>query len=264
MMVLKIGGSMADNAGNLASDIAQLVAQKEQIILVHGGGPQVTALEKATGREPKYIMSKEGFKSRHTDEDTIQNFVMAVGGRVNTSLVRTLRKAGVNAVGISGISGIIAAKRKMLISVENGKEKLIRNDYSGKIKSIDATPLLALLEKGFVPIVAPIALGEEFESLNVDGDRAAAAIASKLSAGKLLLFTDVEGFYANFPNDLVSSAKQSGIPEFQKKASAGMKRKLVAADEALSGGVAEVIMCSGLKEKPITSALTGGGTHFTK
>lgn len=252
---------MADKAAALAFDIAQL---KEQFVIVHGGGPQVTALEKATGREPRYILSKEGFKSRHTDLQTMQNFVMAVGGGVNISLVQQLRKAGVKAVGVSGASGIILAKRKTLISHENGKEKLIRDDYSGKIKSIDAAPLQALLSAGFVPVVSPIALGEEFEALNVDGDRAAAAIASKLGAAKLLLFTDVEGFFANFPNDLVSTAKQSEIAGFQSKASAGMKRKLVAADEALSGGVPEVIMCSGLKEQPVSSALAGNGTHFSK
>ena len=100
--------------------------------------------------------------------------------------------------------------------------------------------------------------------MNVDGDRAAAAIAGKLGAEKLVLFTDVEGFFLNFPNDLVRSARQQDIVGFQKKASAGMKRKLVAADEALSGGVQEVIICSGMVEKPLESALSGNGTHITK
>ena len=263
MLVLKIGGSMADRAAQLAADIAKL-SQSEKFVIVHGGGPQVTSLEKSLGREQTYIYSKEGFKSRHTDAQTMQNFVMAVGGGVNSSLVSQLRKAGVNAIGVSGASGIVLAKRKTLVSYENGKEKMIRDDYSGKINEIDATPLQALLSAGFVPVIAPIAQGEEFEPLNVDGDRAAAAIAGALKAEKLLLFTDVEGFYANFPNDLVASAKQADIAEFQKKASAGMKRKLVAADEALSGGIPEVIMCSGLKEKPVSSALAGGGTHFSR
>ena len=261
MMVIKIGGSMADNAGNLAQDMAML---SEKIVIVHGGGPQATALEKATGREPRYIISKEGFKSRHTDGQTMQNFVMAVGGGVNISLVQQLRKAGVKAVGVSGASGIILAKRKTLVSFENGKEKMVRDDCSGKISSIDAAPLLALLHAGFVPVVSPIALGEEFEALNVDGDRAAAAIAGKLGAEKLVLFTDVEGFFANFPDDLVGRASAADIAGFQKKATAGMKRKLVAAGEGLSAGVQEVIMCSGLKETPISNALAGGGTHFRK
>jgi [amino group carrier protein]-L-2-aminoadipate 6-kinase len=263
MLVLKIGGSMADNAANLAADIASLFSSGEKVVLVHGGGPQVSALERAAGREPRYIFSRDGFKSRHTDAETMQNFVMAVGGGVNSSLVRTLRKAGVNAVGVSGSSGIVHAKRKILISVENGKERMVRDDYSGKITRIDASPLLALLGQGFVPIVAPIALGEEFEPLNVDGDRAAAAIAARLGAQKLVLFTDVEGYFRNFPNDLVGKATQSEIAEFQKGASAGMKRKLVATSEALAGGVPEVIICSGTREKPATSALAGGGTHFT-
>jgi len=255
---------MADKAQELAGDIAALGASGEKFVIVHGGGPQVTALERATGREPKYILSKEGFKSRHTDEETMRNFVMAVGGGVNTLLVQQLRKNGVNAVGVSGASGILLAKRKTLISHENGKEKLVRDDYSGRIKEANPAPLQALLSAGFVPVVAPIALGEEFEALNVDGDRAAAAIAAKLGAQKLVLFTDVEGYFANFPNDLVATAKQSDITAFQKGASAGMKRKLVAADEALTGGVPEVIMCSGLKDKPVSAAMNGGGTHFTR
>ncbi|MCX6772716.1 MAG: [LysW]-aminoadipate kinase, partial [Candidatus Micrarchaeota archaeon] len=251
MLVLKIGGSMADKAGPLAIDIAGI---KEQFIIVHGGGPQTTALEKATGREPRYIFSKEGFKSRYTDTETMQNFVMAVGGGVNVMLVQQLRKAGVNAVGVSGTSGIIHAKRKTLISYENGKEKMIRDDHSGKIGRIDIAPLRALLSAGFVPVVAPIALGEEFEALNVDGDRAAAAIAGALKAERLILFTDVEGYFRNFPRDLVTTAKNADIAGFQAGASAGMKRKLVAAGEALAAGVTEVIMCSGLKEKPVSSA----------
>jgi [amino group carrier protein]-L-2-aminoadipate 6-kinase len=262
MLVMKIGGSVADKADALAKDIASLVKNGEKIVLVHGGGPQVTALERASGREPKYIFSRGGFKSRHTDAETMQNFVMAVGGGVNSSLVLQLRKTGVNAFGASGTSGIIFAKRKILVSVENGKERMVRDDYSGKITRIDDAPLLALLEKGLVPIVAPIALGEEFEPLNVDGDRAAAAIAAKLGAGKLMLFTDVEGYFRDFPNGLVAKATQSEIAEFQKGASSGMKRKLVATSEALAGGVSEVIICCGTREKPATSALAGGGTHF--
>lgn len=260
-IVVKVGGSIAGNPSAIASDIARF---NGKMVIVHGGGPQATSLDLAMGREPRYIYSKEGFKSRLTDEQTMQNFVMAVGGGVNTALVRQLRKAGVNAVGICSASGVVLAKRKTLISYENGKERLIRDDYSGKITKIEPAALLALLEKGFVPVVPHIALGEEFESLNVDGDRAAAAIAGTLGAGKVVFFTDVEGFYRNFPNDLVSSARQSDIPEFQKKASAGMKRKLVAVGEALSAGVQEVIMCSGLKERPLSAALAGGGTHFTK
>lgn len=264
MLVVKIGGSMADNASAVARDIASLVASGQKVVVVHGGGPQVTALERATGREPSYIYSKEGFKSRHTDLQTMQNFVMAVGGGVNSSLTLSLRKAGVNAVGISAASGIVIAKRKILVSYENGKERMVRDDYSGKIIRADPAPLLALLERGITPVVAPIAQGEEFEPLNVDGDRLAAAIAGALHAGRLILFTDVEGYFRNFPNDLVQRATEADISEFQKGAAAGMKRKLVAVSEALAAGVPDAIICSGLKEAPLSSAMAGGGTHFSK
>lgn len=264
MLVLKIGGSMADSAGNLAKDIAALSKSGERIVLVHGGGPQVTALERALGREPSYIYSKEGFKSRHTDELTIQNFVMAVGGAVNCSLVRLLRKNGVDAVGLSGTSGVLFAKRKILVSYENGKERMVRDDYSGKLTRIGIEPINALLSQGMVPVIAPIALGEENEPLNVDGDRAAAALAAALGAQKLILFTDVDGYFRNFPNDLAQRATQGEIALFQKTASAGMKRKLVAVSEALSGGVPEAIITSGLRESPLSAALEGAGTHFAK
>jgi len=252
---------MAEKSDALAEDIAKL---KEQLVIVHGGGAQATALEKLSGREPQYIYSKEGFKTRRTDKHVMDSFVMASGGGLNTRLVQILRKHGVNAAGICSGSGIVLAKRKTLISHENGKEKLIRDDYSGKIQKIDPTLLKLLLSAGYVPVIPHIGMGEEFESLNVDGDRAAAAIAGKLGAEKVVLFTDVDGYFRNFPNDLVQTAKQSDIPEFQKGASAGMKRKLVAVDEALSAGVKEVIICSGLKENPVSAALNGGGTHFTK
>jgi acetylglutamate/LysW-gamma-L-alpha-aminoadipate kinase len=264
MLVLKIGGSMADSAGNLVKDIASLSKSGERIVLVHGGGPQVTSLERACGREPAYIYSKEGFKSRHTDEKTIQNFVMAVGGGVNSSLVRLLRKSGVNAAGLSGTSGVLFAKRKILISYENGKEIMVRDDFSGKLSRIGIEPINALVSHGMVPVIAPIAIGEEFEPLNVDGDRAAAALASALGAQKLILFTDVDGYFRNFPNDLVQKATLGEIADFQKTASAGMKRKLIAVSEALSAGVPEAIICSGKKEFPLTSALAGAGTHFAK
>src|SRR3989344_8029944 len=109
MLVLKIGGSMAEKSDALAEDIAKL---KEQLVIVHGGGAQATALEKLSGREPQYIYSKEGFKTRRTDKHVMDSFVMASGGGLNTRLVQILRKHGVNAAGICSGSGIVLAKRK--------------------------------------------------------------------------------------------------------------------------------------------------------
>jgi len=261
ILVVKIGGSIASKAQNLAAELATC---GQQAVLVHGGGPQASALSLATNNPPRYLMSPEGFKSRYTDAKTMENFVMAVGGGVNSSLVQLLCSKGAKAIGISGASAIIRAKRKTLRAVENGREKIIRDDYSGKIISVDAAPLRLLLDNGYLPVVAPIALGEEFEALNVDGDRAAAAIANALGAKTLLLFTDVEGFYTNFPNGLLKAATSAQIPGLQKSATGGMKRKLVAAQEALGGSVEKVVIASGIIASPITSALAGNGTHFAK
>lgn len=263
MLVLKIGGSMAEKAGSLIAELALLHHKGEKFVIVHGGAQQVSELERKLGREPSYVMSKEGFKSRHVDGQTLQNSVMAFG-MVNGSLISMLKKHGMNAVGILGASSVLSAKRKILVAVEEGKEKVIRDNFSGKITKVDTKLLASLLNSGFVPVIAPVAMGEEHELLNVDGDRAAAEIAGALRAERLMLFTDVEGYFRNFPNDLVSTAKQSDIEAFQSHASAGMKRKLVAVGEALELGVPEVIISSGLKENPVGAALNGGGTHFTK
>ncbi len=259
ILVIKIGGSISEKADVIANEIPNV---KEQVVVVHGEGPQATKLEKALGRETRYIYSKSGFKSRYTDLETINNMVMA-SSSVNNSIVQKLRKNGVDALGISGTNGIILAKRKVLINYENGKETVIRDDYSGKITRIEAKILKKLLDEGITPVIAPIGVGDEFEPLNVDGDRAAAAIAAELKASKLLILTDVGGFYSNFPNGLVPSVKQNQIEAMQEKASGGMKRKLVAASEALSGSVKEVIISSGLVENPISAAISGAGTHFT-
>ena len=260
MIVVKIGGSIVEKSDALISEISQLSGG---VVVVHGEGPQTTKLQLALGRAPEYIFSPGGFKTRRTDVDTMSDLIMA-SSSVNSQLVMRLRKAGSEAVGLSGISGILFGKRKLLVSHKDGKDKIIRDDYSGKLTKVGVELLKNLVSTGITPVVTPIALGEEFEALNVDADRAAAAVASAIGADSLLLLTDVEGYYSDFPNNLVSVASYSDIEAFKRKASAGMKRKLVATGEALDGGISEVIICSGLGMTPIASAASGSGTHFRK
>ena len=103
MLVLKIGGSVAGKAGNLISELASMHKEGKKFVLVHGGAPQVSELERKLGREPRYVMSKQGFKSRHVDEQTLKSSVMAFAA-VNGSLVSMLKRHGMDAVGILGAS----------------------------------------------------------------------------------------------------------------------------------------------------------------
>jgi [amino group carrier protein]-L-2-aminoadipate 6-kinase len=262
MIVVKIGGSIFGREEKLLADAAKL---NEPFILVHGGAAETTKLAEKTGIPVEHITSPDGFKSRRTTREMMDIFLMAVGGKINKTIVARLQKLGVNAVGICGMDGrMLSAKRKILSSVEDGKTRMIRDDYTGKIERADVLLLQTLLKGGFTPVVAPITLSEESEPLNSDGDRAAAMIASALGAQKLVLLTDVDGYFANFPNDFVPKMNSGEIDERMKKATGGMKRKLVAAREALAGGVGEVIIANGMANAPLSAAISGRGTHITK
>ncbi len=268
LIIIKIGGSigtLADAPAQLSQDIAAL-SSKYEFIVVHGGASQTTRLSERLGITPKFITSPSGVKSRYTDAEAIKIFTMALRGEINANLVLALQSAGVNAIGLCGIDGkLLEAKQKTVISADGqGRQKIIRDDFTGKVEKVNVELLGSLLSAGYAPVIASLALGENNQPLNTDGDRAAAAIASALHARRLILMTDVDGYFENFPSDLASSLSRADLPDCMKNASGGMKRKLLASGEALDGGVSEVVIGNGTKEKPISSALAGAGTHITK
>ena len=125
---------------------------------------------------------------------------MAVNGKVNSSLTEQLQMLGVNAFGLCGLDGRLmqAARKASIQSVENGKRKIIRDDYTGKIENVNSELLLMLLNAGYLPVIAPVAASEKGEALNVDADRAAAMVASALKAETLILLTAGPGLMKNF------------------------------------------------------------------
>ena len=269
IIVVKIGGSIANSPADIAKDIAKL-QEKYSLVIVHGGSAQINKLCQRLNIEPKFITSPGGFKSRYTNAEVIEVYTLALSGETNTNLVMALQGTGVNAVGLSGCDGrLIEAKQKIITSVdESGKQKLIRDDYTGKIEKINGALLLMLIERGYTPVVAALAMGEH-KPLNIDGDRLAAKIACELKANTAILLTDRDGYYANFPNDLVSSVSESELEEAigsagGGKASGGMKKKLFACSEALKGGVNHIIICNGKVGEPITKAINGSGTHIKR
>jgi len=194
----------------------------------------------------------------------LEIFAMAVNGKVNTLLVEQLQMLGVNALGLSGLDGrLMAATRKDTIqSVENGKRKIIRDDYTGKIEAINAKLLSTLLDAGYLPVIAPLAVSAAGEALNVDADRAAAMVAAALQAETLVLLTAVPGLMKNFPDEstVIPHLSQQKLEEALSFAEGRMKKKVLGAQEALQGRVGKVIIADGRIENPISSALKGNGT----
>lgn len=264
LTVVKIGGTEGVDFTAICQDVAQWTSQGKPLVLVHGGSAEANALGEALGTPPRFITSPSGFTSRYTDRQTLEVFAMAVNGKVNTMLVEQLQKLGVNALGLSGLDGrLIRAERKTAIqSVENGKRKIIRDDYTGKIECVQVGLLNLLLENGYLPVIAPMAASQDGEALNVDADRAAAMVAAALQADTLVLLTAVPGLMRKFPDEstLIQSLPQRLLGEALEFAEGRMKKKVLGAQEALQGGVKQVIIADGRVSNPIANALSGNGT----
>ncbi len=257
LIVVKMGGSILKGgaSSDLVTDLAALRAE-HKLVLVHGGGAQVTQTAAKLGKQQQFIVSPEGFRSRYTDKETIEIYTMVMAGKINKQIVLALQSQGVPAVGLSGLDGLLlkAERKKRLIAVdERGRKRVIDGGYTGKLSEANAALLKFLLEKGYVPVVTPIAMSEEFEPLNVDGDRTAAFVAGALKADRLVLLTDVQGLVLKGKE--VPRISASEINEVLPNIGHGMSTKVHAALDALNQGVNEVLITSGLEKKPISSAL---------
>jgi acetylglutamate/LysW-gamma-L-alpha-aminoadipate kinase len=257
LILIKAGGNLLKDIASLelVSDLKTL-AVDHNLILVHGGGFQVTETAAKLGKEQRFVISPQGFRSRYTDKETIDIFTMVMAGKINKKLVLALESQGIPAVGLSGLDGLLlkAQRKKRLIIVdERGRKKVIDGGYTGKINEVNVNLLSSLIAQGYVPVVSPIAISEEFEPLNVDGDRAAAIIAGMLKANRLILLTDVKGLILKgkiVPKLAVAEAAAL-LPHIGK----GMSTKIHAALEALNQGVEEVLVAPGFMSNPISSAL---------
>jgi len=256
MITIKIGGSVVDNLHpSTIMDIKKFV-ESEGVVLVHGGGKEVTKVCEQLGKEIKFVTSPSGIKSRYTDKETVEIFTMVMAGRINKTIVQMLQKNGVNAIGLSGVDAkVIQAerKKKLIIINEKGRKQAIDGGYTGKIKEINSSLIKNLLEQGLTPVISPIAIGEESEFLNVDGDRAAAYVAGKIGSDKVLFITNVDGLLMD--DKLVTKLTLAEAKEIRPKIGPGMEKKILASAEALDMGVKEALIANGQKENPISSAL---------
>ncbi|MGB9674386.1 MAG: [LysW]-aminoadipate kinase [Anaerolineales bacterium] len=267
LMVVKLGGTEGVDFSAICQDVVKLRQEGKNLVLVHGGSSEANTLGEALNYPARFITSPSGYTSRYTDRKTLEIFTMAVNGKVNSFLVERLQSLGVNAIGLCGADGrLLSADRKeTVVSLENGRKRLIHDDYSGKINSVNVDLLLSLVKAGYTPVIAPLAISAKGELVNVDGDRAAAVIASALQAEMLLLLTAAPGLLRSFPDpqSLIPKLSLSTISQALEAAQGRMKKKVLGAQEALEGGVQVVIISDGRNAAPIQSALQGAGTWIT-
>ena len=265
-IVIKIGGGEGIDPTNATNEIASLVNDGHRVVFVHGGSHETNQLAEALGHPTRTITSPSGHQSRRTARRTHEIIEKAYSGKENKAVVESLRRAHIDAVGLSGIdAGLWIGSRKGAIrAVEDGRTVIIRDDLSGRVESVDDDFLNLLLDAGRVPVLTPPAVTADGVAINVDADRAAAATAAALGADELLLLSNVPGLLRDAADDntLVESVTTETIDEARSAAKGRMKNKVLAAEEALNGGVSSVVIGSASGKTAIADARNGRGTRF--
>ncbi len=256
-IVIKVGGDLVkgDFPPELLADIKRL-SNSNEVLLVHGGGDVVTDIATKLGKEQRFVVSPEGVRSRYTDRETIDIYTMVMSGMIAKKLVQLLAKEGLKAVSLSGLDGSLlqaSRKKKLVIIDERGRRIAIEGGYTGKMRSIEPDVVEVLLARSFIPVVSPVAIGEEGEPLNIDSDRAAAYLAAGLRADAVIFVTDVKGLMLN--NRLVDHLSPEEARSALPKIGFGMQKKVLAGIEAVEGGVKEAVICTGFRSEPVGTAL---------
>jgi acetylglutamate/LysW-gamma-L-alpha-aminoadipate kinase len=264
MIVVKVGGGKGIPREAVCQDVQTLVHQGERLILVHGASHETNVLSTALGRPPRFVTSVSGVESRYTDRETLEIFTMAYVGKMNKLFVERLQQLGVNAVGLCGVDGrSMEGERKAAIKVvENGKRKVLRDDFTGRVEQINTALLTLLLDHGYTPVLCPPAISYDSDIINVDGDRAAAVLAMAFKAETLVILSNVPGLLrdVNDPSSLIPQLTKAHLRTAMEVAQGRMKKKIMGAAEALEGGVARIILGDARLEHPIQQALQGRGT----
>ena len=260
-LVVKIGGGAGVVTATIVNEIAQCVADGQNVVVVHGASDLTNELSERLGHPARMITSPGGMVSRYTDSETLRIYAMAAVGQINTELVASLQQHGINALGLSGVDGrLLVARRKSVVrSVTlEGRVQILRDDYTGQIEDVNDALLWQLLNADYTPVIAPLALSHEGERLNVDGDRAAAAIAAAVHADALIILTNVPGLLSN-PEDsttLIHTIPAESLSDYMEYARGRMRKKLLGAQEALQGGVPRICIGSA----SLGEVLHGSGT----
>ena len=269
-VVVKYGGNAMVNDDlkeKVMEDIALMKYVGIRPVVVHGGGPEITGFLKKVGKESSFVSGL-----RVTDEETVEIAEMVLDGKINSEIVNLLNRRGVRAVGLSGKdAGLIVAKKKLATVYEGEDKRKVDIGYVGAVEQVDIRIVEDLLNGGYVPIIAPIGVGEDGESYNINADYVAAEIAGALGAEKLLLLTDIEGIYKDFndKDSFISEMTEKEARDYIKNGiiSGGMIPKTEACLRALDAGAQKTHIIDGrLPHSIILEIFTskGIGTQVSK
>ncbi|ERL25116.1 acetylglutamate kinase [Mitsuokella sp. oral taxon 131] len=269
-IVIKYGGN-AMVSDVLKDEVMQDIALMKYVgirpVIVHGGGPEITGFLKKVGKQSSFVAGL-----RVTDAETVEIAEMVLDGKINSEIVTLLNQRGARAVGLSGKdAGLIRARKKLAHVYENEAEKEVDIGYVGEVEAMNVSVIKDLLDRDYVPVVAPIGVGQDGESYNINADYVAAGIAGALAAEKLLLLTDIEGIYKDFDDksSFLSTIRMQEARDYIKggRIAGGMIPKVEACLRALEGGTRKTHIIDGRLAHSIILELftsTGIGTQVVR
>ena len=237
IVVVKYGGNAMVSEQlrqQVMEDIVLLWLVGVKVVLVHGGGPEISEMMTRLGKKPEFV---DGL--RVTDKETVDIVQMVLAGKVNKTLVNMLEVKGGKAMGISGMDGRLI----------QAKQKNAQLGYVGSITGVNIAPVMDLLEKGYIPVVSTLGCDEQGNTYNINGDTAAACIAGALGAERLIMMTDIAGVLRdrNDPSTLISSLTiEEAVTLFEQNIIAGgMIPKVECCIDAIHRGVGSAIIMDG-------------------
>ena len=241
-LMIKYGGAameQTDLKEQFAKDVLLLRLVGIRPVIVHGGGPQIGALMKRLGKEPRFVGGM-----RVTDEETVQIVEMVLVGRINKEIVGLINLHGGRAVGLSGKDASLLRARKRLHRMPDGTSVDI--GLVGEVEAVNPEPIRLLEENGFIPVIAPVGVGESGETYNINADLVAGDVAAALSAEKLIHLTDVTGINGE-DGRLVSTLTKRDAERLIKAGviDGGMLPKVESSLRALTGGAQKAHIIDG-------------------
>lgn len=248
-VVIKYGGHAMVNC-ELKQAVMQDVVLMHLVgmrpVIVHGGGPEINMMLKRLGKEPAQFI--QGL--RVTDAETMEIVEMVLAGKINKEIVANIHRYGGKAIGLCGKDGqLIEAQKKVVRIEENGVGKDLDLGFVGQVQRVNPGIIETVIAEGYIPVVAPIGVGKDGESYNINADLVAGELALALKADKLVLLTDVEGILTdcNNPDTLISALEVSRVPELiqQGVIAGGMIPKVNCCIRALAGGVKKTHIIDG-------------------
>ena len=260
MLIIKVGGGAAINLAGVVSDLATL---ETNCLVVLGANAVRDYLAARLGMQKQTLTSVSGYDSVYSDADAIDVIMMSYAGLRGQRFVELCQRAGVNALSLSGLDGrTVAGERNKGIRVREGGKTLMKRDFSGKPKQVNAPLLTLLMENGYTPVLTIPITDENGFAINSENDDIVNVLQDALQASRIVQLIEAPGFLddANDPGSLVKTLSRSELEQRKDQVEGRMKRKMLALTKLFASGAAQVVISDGRVAHPIIDALQGAGT----